>query len=89
MNLTKDMDYNISLSPSADKYLKKLSKKNKKDLKFLKAVIYNIPNDPYEAMEGKYKGFNRVRKGKYRIIFEIKGNEIEISRIGKRSNIYK
>jgi mRNA-degrading endonuclease RelE of RelBE toxin-antitoxin system len=42
-------------------------------------------------MKGKFKAFNRVKRGEYRIIFHIDKKEkiISVVEIGKRSNIYK
>ena len=89
INLKKDT-YNIVLSPKADKFLKKIAKKNKKDFKNLVNVIETISKNPYYSI--KLKNTNnkerRIRKGDYRIKFIINNDNVEITMIGKRSNIY-
>lgn len=95
MILIKDMDYEIIYSPQSDKYLKKLSKRNKKDLILIRDTINSIPNNLHNSklLKGQYKGFRRVRKDPYRIIFKINVNNsllsIFILEIGKRENVYK
>ncbi|WP_067089426.1 type II toxin-antitoxin system RelE family toxin [Methanobrevibacter curvatus] len=87
--------YNITLTPSADKYLKHLSKRNKDDVKRIIDTIKEIPDNQYnyKSLEGKFKGAKRARTGDYRIIFTInkknKPFEIRIHEIGLRKNIYK
>ena len=95
MILIKDMDYEIIYSPQSDKYLKKLSKRNKKDLILIRDTINSIPNNLHNSklLKGQYKGFRRVRKDPYRIVFKINVNSsllsIFILEIGKRENVYK
>ena len=95
MILIKDMDYEISYSPQADKFLKKVSKKNKKDLIMLKEAIHSIPKNFHKSklLKGQYKGFRRIRKDPYRIIFKLYPDTFHLSifilAIGKRENIYK
>ncbi|MDR3063535.1 MAG: type II toxin-antitoxin system RelE/ParE family toxin [Methanobrevibacter sp.] len=83
----------LFLTKSAYKSLEKLHDTNKKDSKIIKEAIDNIKDNPYDSkrMKGKFKAFNRVKRGEYRIIFHIDKKEkiISVVEIGKRSNIYK
>ncbi|MDR2966708.1 MAG: type II toxin-antitoxin system RelE/ParE family toxin [Methanobacteriaceae archaeon] len=93
--MIKDMDYEVIYSPQSDKYLKKLSKRNKKDLIMIKDAIHSIPKNLHNSklLKGQYKGFRRIKKDPYRIIFKIKVDtsllSIFILEIGKRENVYK
>jgi mRNA-degrading endonuclease RelE of RelBE toxin-antitoxin system len=35
-----------------------------------------------DILKGNWKGCRKVRKGNYRVIFEIKGNNVRILKIG-------
>ena len=95
INLKKNMEYNLFIKPSTQKYLIKLSKKNKKDFKEILNKIKLLKFDPYNSNLFKTSDDKKrkVRKGKYRIIFKIIEEKnppvLEIIRIGKRSSIYK
>jgi len=83
----------LFLTKSAHKTLKKLYETNNVDAKILKEAIDGIKDNPYDSkkMKGKFKDFNRVKRGDYRIIFHIDKKEkiISVVEIGKRSKIYK
>lgn len=89
------MDYEIIFDSKAEKYLKKLSKKDKKATKIILDAIKRIPENSYDfdILKGYWASSRKLRKGDYRIIFDIDNNtnpkEIIILKIGKRKNIYK
>ena len=62
-------------------------------ISILEKTIDKIKDNPYDSkrMKGKFKDFNRVKIGEYRIIFHIDKKEkiISVVEIGKRSKIYK
>jgi len=80
--------YTVKLSKKAEKQLDKLSFKVTKQL--LK-VIFELSNNPRPFGYIKLKGRNayRVRKGNYRIIYEISDNVlVVVVTIGDRKNVY-
>jgi len=42
-----------------------------------------------KPLKGRFKGLRRYRIGNYRIIFTVIGDEIIITKIGHRKNVYK
>lgn len=93
MSLEKNLTYNIIIKPSVKKYLLKLSKKNKKDTDTILNSIEELIINPYNSnfLKDSSDKERKIRKGKYRIIFLIfeDKKEVEILKIGKRSNVYK
>ena len=89
------MDYDLVFDPKAEKYLKKLLKKDKKTAQMLLDIIKKIHDNPYESdiLKGYWAKSRKLRKGDYRIIFDIDNNsnpkEIVVLKIGKRNTIYK
>jgi len=83
----------LFLTKTANRSLEKLCENNEYVKEMLEEAIDNIKDNPHESkkMKGKFKDFNRVKRGHYRIIFHIDNKEeiISIVEIGKRSNIYK
>ena len=83
----------LFLTKKAHGFLEKLDKTNKNDYDMLKEAIDSIQNDPYgsKKLKGKFKGFYRVKRRSYRIIFHINKKEkiISVLEIGKRTNVYK
>jgi mRNA interferase RelE/StbE len=79
------------------KALNELSKINKNDRVkigiFLNETLKNLDNPRQygKALEGKFKGLWRYRVGNYRIICDIRDNELVIIavEIGHRSKVYK
>ncbi len=77
----------ITISPRAEKELKKLSKINQLAVanKIRSLVSFNITNE--EKLSG-YKNIYRVRVGDYRIVFRKNPSEAYIVLIGHRKDIY-
>ena len=46
-------------------------------------------NGDIKALQGEWQGYFRLRVGDYRVIFSIAGEELTISRIGHRSDVYR
>ena len=89
--LTKCSNYEIIISPEAFKYLKKIYKKDKTNYKRIKEGINEIKEDPYRSnvMKHYLKGTRKIRKGDYRIIFDISDNKVAILDIMPRKKDYK
>ena len=83
----------LFLTKSVYRSLEKLHETDKEFAKILEEAIDNIKDSPYDSkkMKWKFKAFNRVKIGDYRIIFNIDKKEkiISVVEIGRRSNIYK
>lgn len=88
------MSYKLILSK---KFIKQLSKIDKADsqkiLKYLNNNIQGItnPRSYGKQLKGNLDGLWRYRVGKYRIIVEIKDNELLVlaTEVGIRGSIYK
>lgn len=83
--------FKIKISSTAEKKLKKIPKK---DLVGIITAIQSLALDPYPEGCRKLMGEGntyRIRKGLYRIIYEIKNNELVILvlKLGHRKDIYK
>ena len=76
------------LSPKAAKYLERLHEPAKARIK---TAIENLENEPLRGnvkpMTGE-DGF-RLRVGRYRVLFGIRGDIIVVTDIGLRGQIYK
>jgi addiction module RelE/StbE family toxin len=83
----------LFLTKRANRFLEKLDKVNKHDSEILKDAIDSIQINPFDSkkLKGELKGFNRVKRGNYRIIFHIDKKEkiISVIEIGERKNVYK
>ncbi|MDR3263642.1 MAG: type II toxin-antitoxin system RelE/ParE family toxin [Clostridiales bacterium] len=78
----------IRLLRSASKYIAKLNEPIKsKILDGIKKLENDPPQGDIKTLSGQ-DGY-RLRIGNYRILFEIRNNNIEISNIGLRGQIYK
>ncbi len=87
------MMWTIKLEPLAAKSLKQLDKPVKKRLE---AFIDDLatadnPRQTGKALQGDLKGLWRYQIGNYRLIAQIKDNEliILVIELGNRKNIYK
>ena len=85
------MEYRIEFRPSARKDLKSVPKR---DLVKIRRKIEQLSKNLPEPKLTKLKGnnpFHRVRSGNYRIIYEIKDDQliILVIKIGHRKDIYK
>lgn len=84
-------NYKIEISSTAEKSLKKITKKEL--LKIVEAIqILSINPFPEgcRKLAGE-EGTYRIRQGDYRIIYEIEGKKllILILKIGHRKNVYR
>ena len=85
--------YQLEFLPSAKKELKKLDSLHQKQIK---SKILLLKEDPdflknnIKPLQGDYKGLFRLRVGSYRVVFQVKEEEIIILiiRIGHRKEIY-
>ncbi len=82
--------YEIKISSSAEKSLKKIPKE---DLPRVIETISSLAANPFLTGSFKIKGEEntyRVRRGKYRIIYEVQGKLllILVLKIGHRKDIY-
>lgn len=80
--------YQIELTETAKKFLKKL---NKKDAEMILNKIYSIKDNPFRFLK-RLQGEKlwRLRIENYRVIVDviISANKIIVVRIGHRKNIY-
>ncbi len=87
------MMWAINLSKNAEKSLKGLDNTAKKRISaFIDSLIENTnPRSSGKALQGSLKGLWRYRIGDYRLICQIKDNELIILllEIGHRKDIYK
>ena len=86
-------EYKILFSSGAEKTLVKMEKDASK--RILNA-LEKLRNDPFEhphtkKMKGVEENIYRLRVGDYRVIYEIKNDElmIYVIRVGPRGDIYK
>ena len=85
------MEYRLRLSRDARKYFSRLVSS---DMKKISAVIDALAFDPRPRGSVKLAGYEsvyRIRKGEYRIVYEIVDYEVLvfIIRIGRRKDIYR
>ncbi|MCZ7362793.1 MAG: type II toxin-antitoxin system RelE/ParE family toxin [Candidatus Methanoperedens sp.] len=87
------MPYELYISPSALKELRKLDS-NEKDS--LKTKLKLLALDPFNTsiditqIRGKHQPiYYRIKSGDYRAIYYIEGKGIYVDKIGHRKNIYR
>ena len=84
-------DYNILISASAEKALKKIPKKDRiKIVRLIQTLaISPFPQGVRKLMDEQ--SVYRVRQGNYRVIYELKNKKliILILKIGHRKNVYR
>ena len=84
------MKYNIIFRKRAKRKLQSIPEKDREKIF---ETIKNLENNPFPKGYKKLKGRDgyRVRKGNYRIIYEVNKQEITILilAVGDRKNIYK
>jgi YafQ family addiction module toxin component len=87
--------YNLLIKPSADKTLKKITKKNQKRLKMIFKKIQEIRENPdhkYKFLKKPLQNFNRVHiNTNFVLIFTInhKKEAVEIFYFGHHDEVYK
>ena len=89
------MIFRIVYSKDADKFLEKNPKRKDGIVSEIKKVIRKHNGEKVSIdiknLEGKWKGYSRVRKGKVRIIFklDLEDGYIFIESIDFRGDVYK
>ena len=89
------MIFRIVISKEADKFLVKNPKIKPGIVSEIKKIIRKHNGDTVSIniknLEGKWKGYSRLRKGKVRVIFklDLENNYIFIDSIDFRGDIYK
>lgn len=83
------MAYNIIITPTAEKDIKKLDGVVKKRLKVSLEKFSQNPLSHAKRLTSPKIGTYRFRVGNYRIIFDINKNNIILLRIGHRRDIYR
>ena len=86
------MVYKILIKRQAQKVLEKISPPNLQEL--IRVEIENLATDPFPTQAKRLRGFEdtyRIRQGGWRIIYEIRDEEliIEVIKIGSRGDVYK
>lgn len=77
----------ISYSKSAVKAIEALDRPTKQRIR---AAIEGLPEGDVKVMQGFQDGRQRLRVGKYRVIYRyVQENQLEIMNIGSRGDIYK
>lgn len=83
------MAWTVVLSRRAEKSLPNLPEQIRAWALGLVAALHNGPNvQGAEKLTGPGKRF-KVRKGDYRLTFEVKDGRIEVARIGHRKDVYR
>ncbi len=84
--MTDSKPYNLRIKKSVRKQLLKLQPKFFKQVmsKILSLTDNPRPQD-YKALQG-YPDYYRVDQGEFRIVYEIREEEIKIVRVGKRND---
>lgn len=86
------MDYKIIFSEAAEKNFSKFERTIKKRIvEFLEKRVRPNPNQLRQPLQGNKKGLWKYRVGDYRIICDIKDNELTVLviDIGHRREVYK
>ena len=85
--------YDIELSPSALKFLEKLSKSQRKIADRVISAVDMLRTAPYSGKKlmGPLSGLRALRSGDYRIIYSVFEHKvlIQIVNIGHRREIYR
>lgn len=83
------MSYKILLSPKANNFLKKLDKKDKERIEN-KLRDLREDSELGKPLTGKLSGLWSLRIGDYRVLYQIKDNELVILvlKIGHRKKVY-
>ena len=84
--------YKLSFTAKVEKQLSKLDKHiEKKILAYLKTHVLNNPTQHGKPLSANLSGFWRYRVGDYRIITEIRDEEllVLVVEVGHRSRVYK
>jgi mRNA interferase RelE/StbE len=83
--------YKLTFKPEARKNFERLDKSTAEDiLKKLKWLAQNVDSISHFQMTGQWSGYFRLRRGDYRIIYQLdeKAKEVIVEKIGHRSDVY-
>ncbi len=72
-------------------FLRKIKKLDRKaQIRILKS-IKTLEESPYSGkrLTGRLKGLMSLRQGEYRIIYQVRGNQVILRTVGHRKDIYK
>lgn len=84
--MTESKQYNLRIKKSVHKQLLKLQPKFfKQVMSKIFSLIDNPKPQDYKALQG-YSDYYRVDQGEFRIVYEIRSEEIYIVRVGKRND---
>jgi mRNA interferase RelE/StbE len=86
------MTYTILIKRQAQKVLEKISPPNLQ--RMIREEIENLATNPFPTQSKRLRGFEdtyRIRQGTWRIIYEVRDDEliIEVIKIGSRGDVYK
>ena len=84
--MAESKQYNLRIKKSVHKQLLKLQPKFFKQV--MSKILYLINNprpQDYKALQG-YWDYYRVDQGEFRIVYEIRSEEVYIVRVGKRND---
>ncbi len=82
------MKYSIHISSEIAKVVQQLSPLLKKKVRF---ALDSIKNDPYQGkpLQDELKGLYSFRVNRYRIVYRVRRQKIQIINIGSRKTIYQ
>jgi mRNA interferase RelE/StbE len=88
------MQWTVKLSETALKALEKINKPEQLRIRdFIKSTLTSLdnPRSTGKALQGNLKGLWRYRVGNYRLVCQLKDNELTVMviDIGHRKDIYK
>ena len=75
----------LTILKEARKFLSRLPKDTQQ---YIADAIFELPEGDIKPFEGEALAF-RLRVGKWRVVYQIIGDEIIIRKIGSRGDIYK
>jgi mRNA interferase RelE/StbE len=83
--------YDIEISETAEKQLKKLQRGDQR--RVVRAIVA-LADEPHPRGSRKLSGYNdvfRIRVGRYRVIYSVSGNRliVIILKIGHRKDVYR
>lgn len=83
--------YQVSYTPSAVKYLRKLDRSTQKRLLNAIEELAKDPTPPRSILLKGGQGERRIRVGDYRVIYEVNNGEliILVLKIGHRRDVYR
>lgn len=91
--MTSGSDYEIVFDHRAEKDIKHLWRGNPNVYFTIRNAIDNLSQKPFsrKALKGKKKGCYSLKKGKFRVIYEVHTDKkiIHVIKVGHRKDIYR